>query len=229
MSKECIKRLEISPLFQGINHSEVGEILGYLKPRAEKYKKNDIVTFSGQSYDGIAIIARGKIAVTRDSVSGNRLILDMMESGDVFGEKIAFSYSKESPLTIIAQEDSCLFFLPLDKLVGDCNNTSIYRNILAANLLKIYSNYTTLLSKKIDYLSAKNVREKLSMYFVDIYQKTRSCSFKIPMKRHELADYLNVSRPALSKEMSLMRSEDIIDFDGSTINIKDIKSLERYT
>jgi CRP-like cAMP-binding protein len=48
------------------------------------------------------------------------------------------------------------------------------------------------------------------------------------MKRHELADYLNVSRPALSKEMSLMRSEDIIDFDGSTIKIKDIKSLERY-
>jgi CRP-like cAMP-binding protein len=78
MSKECIKRLEISPLFQGINHNEVGEILGYLKPRAEKYKKNEIVTFSGQSYDGIAIIARGKIAVTRDSISGNRVILDMM-------------------------------------------------------------------------------------------------------------------------------------------------------
>ena len=100
---------------------------------------------------------------------------------------------------------------------------------MAANLLKIYSNYTTLLNKKIDYLSAKNVREKLSMYFVDYYQKTRSCSFKIPMKRHELADYLNVSRPALSKEMSLMRNEDIIDYEGSVIKIKDIKTLERYT
>jgi CRP-like cAMP-binding protein len=229
MSQACIRRLTTSPLFYGIEFNEVGKILDYLNPRAEKYKKNDIVTFSGQPYDGIAIIARGKIAVTRDSFSGSRVILDIMESGDVFGEKIAFSYSKESPLTIIAQEDSCLFFLPLDKLIGNCNNASICQNILTANLLKIYSNYTMLLNKKIDYLSAKNIREKLSMYLMDLYQRTGSSSFTIPMKRHELADYLNVSRPALSKEMSLMRDEDIIDFNGSLIKIKNIKSLERYT
>ncbi len=46
------------------------------------------------------------------------------------------------------------------------------------------------------------------------------------MKRHELADYLNIPRPSLSREMGLMRDEGIIDFEGTEITIKDTRSLE---
>jgi CRP-like cAMP-binding protein len=47
------------------------------------------------------------------------------------------------------------------------------------------------------------------------------------MKRHELADYLNMPRPSLSREMGLMRDEGIIEFDGSLIKIKNILILEK--
>ncbi|MFC1970859.1 helix-turn-helix domain-containing protein [Chloroflexota bacterium] len=47
------------------------------------------------------------------------------------------------------------------------------------------------------------------------------------MKRHELADYLNVPRPSLSREMALMRDAGIIEFDRSLINIKNIFALEK--
>jgi CRP-like cAMP-binding protein len=47
------------------------------------------------------------------------------------------------------------------------------------------------------------------------------------MKRHELADYLNMPRPSLSREMGLMRKEGIIEFDGSSIKIKNILMLEK--
>jgi hypothetical protein len=35
----------------------------------------------------------------------------------------------------------------------------------------------------------------------------RSTTFAIPMKRHELADYLMMPRPSLSRELGLMRDE----------------------
>jgi DNA-binding transcriptional regulator LsrR (DeoR family) len=61
-----------------------------------------------------------------------------------------------------------------------------------------------------------------------MYKKTGSSNFTLPMKRHELADYLNISRPALSKELVLMRNEGIIEFNRSSISILNIKLLEKY-
>jgi CRP-like cAMP-binding protein len=63
----------------------------------------------------------------------------------------------------------------------------------------------------------------------DIYKETGKTTFTIPMKRYELAAYLNVSRPSLSREMSSMRRENLIDFNGSSIRIKNINSLEELT
>jgi DNA-binding transcriptional regulator LsrR (DeoR family) len=47
------------------------------------------------------------------------------------------------------------------------------------------------------------------------------------MKRHELADYLNIPRPSLSREMGLMRDAGIIEFEGPHITLNDILKLEK--
>lgn len=229
MSHECIKRLSTSLLFRDIKFEEIEDILNYLKPIVKKYRKNEVITFTEQSHDGIGIVAKGKVAVARESSAGNRVILDIMKTGDVLDESSVFSYSVESPPTVITLENSCLFFFALDKIAGDCNNTNVCHNILMSNLLKILSNYNSLLNKKIDYLSIRNIREKLSIYLMDLYRKTGNACLIVPMKRHELADYLNISRPALSRELCLMRDEHIIDFNGCSITIKDIHSLEKYS
>jgi CRP-like cAMP-binding protein len=229
MSHECIKRLSTSLLFRDIKFEEIEDILNYLKPIVKKYRKNEVITFTEQSHDGIGIVAKGKVAVARESSAGNRVILDIMKTGDVLDESSVFSYSVESPPTVITLENSCLFFFALDKIAGDCNNTNVCHNILMSNLLKILSNYNSLLNKKIDYLSIRNIREKLSIYLMDLYRKTGNACLIVPMKRHELADYLNISRPALSRELCLMRDEHIIDFNCCEVTIKDIHSLEKYS
>jgi CRP-like cAMP-binding protein len=85
-----------------------------------------------------------------------------------------------------------------------------------------------MLNKKIEYLSAKNIRSRVGRYLLDIYRMNRNATFIIPMKRHELADYLMMPRPSLSREMGLMRDEGIIEFDGSSIKIKNVSTLEKF-
>jgi CRP-like cAMP-binding protein len=41
-----------------------------------------------------------------------------------------------------------------------------------------------------------------------------------------MAEYLNVSRPSMSRELMRMRDEDILDFYKDKITIKDIKKIE---
>jgi CRP-like cAMP-binding protein len=84
-----------------------------------------------------------------------------------------------------------------------------------------------MLNKKIEYLSAKSIRSRVTNYLLDIYRISGDTTFTIPMKRHELADYLSIPRPSLSRELGLMRDDGIIEFDGSSVKIKNILMLEK--
>jgi CRP-like cAMP-binding protein len=154
--------------------------------------------------------------------------MGIFNAGDIFGETIAFSNSKVWPVTVITQEDCTLLFLPNDKITGICAHSCASHNTLIINLLQILSKRNILLSKKIELMSAKNIRGKISSYLLDIFRQNNQNTLTIPMKRHELADYLNIPRPSLSREMGLMRDAGIIEFKGANIKIKNILALEKY-
>ena len=226
MYQEWIKVLSSAPLFSGINHDALNKMLECLKPRIKSCKQREVIAVSGQPFDGIGIVASGRVALTKETYSGNRIILEILDAGNIFGEVVAFSNSKIWPVTVITQEDSNLLFLPPDKILGYCNSVCASHSILVMNMLNILSNRALTLNKKIEHLSAKSIRSKVSSYLLEMYRQTRETTFTVPMKRHEMADYLGIPRPSLSREMGLMRDAGIIDFDGSTIKLKRVLSLE---
>jgi DNA-binding transcriptional regulator LsrR (DeoR family) len=57
------------------------------------------------------------------------------------------------------------------------------------------------------------------------YKKTGRDTFMLPMNRNELADFLNVTRPSLSREMSRLREEGVIDFHMESIKILQVDVL----
>ena len=46
------------------------------------------------------------------------------------------------------------------------------------------------------------------------------------MNREALADYLNVSRPSMSRELGRMKDEGVIDFYRSSFVVKDVEALK---
>jgi CRP-like cAMP-binding protein len=70
------------------------------------------------------------------------------------------------------------------------------------------------------------MRGRIAIFFLEQYKKTGQSTFMLSMNRNELADFLNVSRPSLSREMSKMRDEGLIDFHRSSIRLKDIGALK---
>jgi len=207
MYREWIDVLQTAPLFRGIGQEELNTMLGCLKPRMKRYKYREIVALYGSPLSGIGIVASGKVALTRETYSGNRIMLGILGSGSIFGETAAFSNDRTWPVTVIANEDCQLLFLPPDKIRGNCSNICAAHSILILNILNILSN------------KALNLLEE--------NRQTNKTAFMIQMKRHELADYLGIPRPSLSREMAVMKKEGIIDYDGSWVQINDILTLER--
>lgn len=226
MYQEWIEVLRSSPLFSGVGNESLNVMLDCLKPKIWRCKQREIIVTYGQPFQGVGIIASGKVALTKETYSGNRIMMGILDAGDIFGETVAFSDHRVWPITVIAQEDGVLLFLPPDKITGTCSNICASHNTLIMNMLKILSTRALMLNKKIEHLSAKNIRGKISSYLLDVYRQTENATLTISMKRHELADYLNIPRPSLSREMGLMRDAGIIKFNGSIITINDVLALE---
>ena len=75
-------------------------------------------------------------------------------------------------------------------------------------------------------LSLSSIRKKVSTYLLEHYYLKEKQSFKIPLKRNELAEYLHIQRPSLSRELANMKDEGIIDFKGNNFKILNLDELK---
>ncbi|HEY8500071.1 MAG TPA: Crp/Fnr family transcriptional regulator [Clostridia bacterium] len=203
-------------------------LLNCLKPKTYKYKRYDYITVEGKSFDSIGILLCGEASVSKENASGNRVIISTLKPGSMFGEMFVFSEQALWQSTVQAQKNSAAIFFERDKIIGECGNVCSWHKKLIWNMLKIISGRAIMLNKQVEYLTIKSIRGKISTYLFEQCNAFNSFTFVLPMNRKELAEFLNVSRPSLSREMARMRDEGIIDFHMSAVKIIDLDRLNKY-
>ncbi|QZY53970.1 Crp/Fnr family transcriptional regulator [Crassaminicella profunda] len=213
-------------LFENIEVNELSKMLSCLRPNKVSYKKKEYITIAQNKFTGIGIIVEGEVIVTKENVAGDRVIIAKLNEGNIFGEIVAFSDKNEWPATVIAITDCTVLFLPTEKILGNCPKMCIGHKLLIQNMLKIVSQKALNLNRKIEYLVMKSIRSKISNYLLEQYNRIGKNKFIIPLKRNELAEFLNVSRPSLSRELVKMKEEGMIDFYRSSFEIIDLEELK---
>jgi CRP-like cAMP-binding protein len=226
MFTEHINILLKSILFKGISRDEINSMIHCLNPKVCHYKKGEHVVIAGDNYTGVGIVVKGSVCIAKEKASGSRIIMKILKAGDMFGEVIAFSSEMQWPVTIQAQEDSTVFFFREEKITGSCQKVCPWHKIIIENMLSIISERAMMLNKKVEYLTIKSIRGKVSSFLIEQYNKYGSKTFMIPMKRNEMAEFLNVSRPSMSREMCRMRDEGVIEFHLSSFKILDVDALK---
>jgi CRP-like cAMP-binding protein len=214
-------------LFSNIDRDGVLSMLNCLRPDILHCRKNSYIAVAGDDFKGLGIVLSGEGVISRENAAGNRVVISYLSSGDMFGEMIAFSSRTKWHVNVKALTDCDIMVLSSEKIVGRCSNACSFHQSLITNLLMIISEKALELNKKLEYLSIKSMRGKISSYLLEQRNRTGRNSFILPLKREELADYLNVSRPSMSRELGRMRDEGIIDFHRSAIKIKDMEALKR--
>ncbi|GAA0737333.1 Crp/Fnr family transcriptional regulator [Clostridium oceanicum] len=226
MYNKWIDLLVKVPLFKTIEKEELSKILMCLRPKKITYKKKDLVAISGEKFTGIGIIVEGEVIITKETPSGNRVMMQKFKKGDLFGEMIAFSSKDKWINTVVADKEATILFLEPYKIIGNCPKMCIGHKILIQNMLKIISKKALMLNKKIDYLSIKSIKGKISAYLLEQSKIFNRDTFTISLKRSELAEFLSVSRPSLSRELINMKEDKLIDFYKASFKILDKNSLK---
>ncbi|KUO71073.1 MAG: transcriptional regulator [Desulfosporosinus sp. BRH_c37] len=229
MFEKYLEEVSKTSLFQGILSKDISTMLNCLKPRVCSYTRNDYIVTGGDVYESIGIVLKGSATVSKENAEGKRTVITLLKQGEIFGEIIAFSSQMIWPATVQAHEACVVLFLPRGKIVGECDRMCSWHRILIQNFLRIISERALMLNKKVEYLTIKSIRGKISTYLLEQYRKSGDVNITLPLNRNELSDFLNVSRPSMSREMSKMREEGIIDFHLTSVKIKDVQGLKQMS
>ena len=111
-----------------------------------------------------------------------------------------------------ASQDCRILFLDLKNFSIENKKNSEEITKFLSNIFKISLKKNILFTEKLEHISKKSIREKIISYLSTEAQKNKTNSFLIKFDRQELADYLFVERSALSRELSSMKKEGLIDY-----------------
>lgn len=224
MKEEYIELLFDTPLFENIDRKDLKSLLTCLKPRSKSYEKGNYITHSGESIDSIGVVLSGAVQMQKEDVWGNKSILALMPEKSIFGETFVCSRSCQSTVSFQAASDCTVMFLSFDRILHACSVACDFHSRLIDNVVILIAQKNIQLMEKLEITAQKTLREKILTYLSRQAQRNGSMYFTIPMGRLELADYLCSDRSALSRELSRMKEDGIIDYDRNTFRIFENKN-----
>ncbi len=189
--------------------------------RESSYEKNAVIFHTGQMTEEIGVVVNGCIHIENIDLLGNKSILSDISAGQVFAETYAFC---EEPLMVdvVAAADSTILFLNVKKMLLPQYNSYHWQTTMRNNLLISAMHKNLILSQRIFCTTSKTIRGRILTYLsAQALKQNNARSFEIPFDRQQLADYLNVDRSALSKELGKMQEEGIITFRKNFFTIHD--------
>ena len=208
-----------SPLFLGIRPEDMDAMLGCIGYHVREYKKGEIIAFEAETINHVGLVMKGSVDMIKEDVWVNRTMLLRSYAEDVFGETFACGEDSLSVVTFVAAEDSKVMFLSFCRVMHTCTHACIFHQTLIENMVRIIARKNRELMRKIEVVSKKTLREKILAYLSIQSQAQGASRFEIPLGRVEWEEYLCADRSALTRELSKMKDEGLIDYQRNWFEI----------
>ena len=213
MNKQAFSQ---NPLFSGMTEKEIESSLSLFQSIKQEYQKGSVIATQGSRLHRFGFILSGTVQVSFYDIDGNSVIMASVSVGDTFGESLCWLQVAEIPVTITAFTDVTMLWLsPEELLKGNCAQALDLHNRFS----KLLAQKTLSMNDRIQILSKSGIRQKIITFLSQCNTRFGGKTFSVPFDRETLALYLGVNRSALSRELSAMQKEGIIEFYKNTFKI----------
>jgi len=210
--------LSNSPLFNGIAQEDIGETLAYLSAVRKEYGKFESIIHEGDIVDSVGILLSGLARSEKTDSTGKLTIATLIAPGGYIGVLLSASCGRTSPVSVRALERLSVLFVPVKNIIASCDCP--HHSQLIRNLLDGVAEKALVLHDRNDCLIKPTIRDKVLTFLSRFSRDAGSDSFTIPMGRDAMAEYLNTDRSALSRELSEMKRDGMIDYKKNWFKLK---------
>lgn len=219
-SDKLKRTISKSPLFQGLSTQYIDQISDIV---VQKELNNGMpVFFEGDDGDGFYLVAEGKVKIFKNSPDGKEKILHIIEEGHPFGEVAVFT-GKSFPANAQAISKVRLLFFPRKRFIELISENPS----LSLNMMAVLTQRLKQFSVQIENLSLKDVPGRLADYLLVLTKEQQNKdSVKLTITKGQLASLLGTIAETLSRILSKMNSNQLIEVNGRDIAILDLEGLK---
>lgn len=224
MTTKKLLAAEDIPLFQGISEEDLSRFFAAASYEIDDYARGEKIEIDGRGANRICVVLKGLVGVMRENFWGNTVKLYDMKRPDVFAGVVCYEGRIVPNVWYLASTQAQILQIPYtsvlatDREAGGETNSETGHTI-CRNYLKILSDDYIRVFNKMDLYSIKSLRTRILTYLSQMSAIEQSRYVEIPFNRAELAEYLNVDRSALSRELSRLKKEGILDYEGNTFRL----------
>ncbi len=213
LSKDVVRQ---NRLFRGLDEAEMNRALSFFDASVAEYKKGEYLHYMGRPMFRFGLVLQGQILVCTDDINGNRMIMVSVAVGDTFGESLSFLRVEDTPVYIYAASPARVLWLSPERIANVTE--SGFDADLKNRFIAMLAERTLSMNSRIQILSKLTLRDKLITLFSE-YSRRGQKNITLPYNRSDMAVYLGTNRSALSRELSQMKQEGIIDYSHSSFRI----------
>lgn len=218
-----IQNLTESRLFANISREDIHRLLSCLQARWMTYHEETIVVREGDCIRDFGILLSENGCSFRTDGDGRTVTITLLQKGSEIGVILAASPGHKSPVSVEVQKGASILFISYPNMMNNCTRNCTCHKQLLQNFIGIVAEKGLVLHERINCLLKPSVREKIMTYLTRMAQESGQQIFTIPLDRNSMAEYLNIERTALSRELSRMKKDGILDFHKSTFHLFDKK------
>jgi len=206
-----------NPLFSGFADDKTELALKVFSAVSSEYQKNAVIVSAGERMYRFGLVLSGTVQVSFTDIDGNAVIMANVTKGETFGESLCWLSVPEVSVTVSAFTDVSILWLSPDVLKSADSSPMVQE--LRNRFVSMLAKKTLMMNDRVQILSKTTIREKIVTFLSQYSNRFGSKTFSVPFDRETLALYLGVNRSALSRELSAMQRDGIIEYYKNSFKI----------
>ncbi len=206
-------------IFAGLKPELIEDILISVQTEEPTFKKGDLLAMQDEPCNRLIIITKGSVKAEMIDPSGKVVKVEDIAAPQALAILFLFGRKNKFPVQVTACEDVETLIIHKQSVLQMLAKSEQ----LLKNYLDISANYATVLTEKLNIMSFRTIRQKLSMYILKLSDGENSVT--LDRSQNALAEYFGVSRPSLARELRNMQDDGLIKVDNKRILILDRNKL----
>lgn len=207
-------------LFAGLSPAKISELLDSVHHTIETFDKGDTLALQDEPCNRLIVLLKGSVKAEMMDPSGRVIKVEDISAPNPLAILFLFGKDNRFPVQPIASGDVTALVLSKQSVLKLLQKNEQ----LLTNYLNISAHYAATLSRKLHLMSFRTIRQKLSIYLLELTKPDRTKG-EFDRTQVALAEYFGVSRPALARELAKMQSDGLIEIDKKNFLITDRKTL----
>jgi CRP-like cAMP-binding protein len=213
-----------SALFSGLEPDQLDTLLR--KTHTAVLEEGQVLFEQQRPAKELFMLESGQIKLARMSPDGHEKVIDLIDPGNTFAEAIMFSGMHVYPVTATALCDSELL----------CFDTATYSQILSMSTEACFGVMAQMSRRlhwyvgELDRLTLHNATFRVVAYLLDQVPSTDLGRSEVHLNtaKHIIASRLSITPETLSRTLSKLNRDNLIDINEHSVILKDIGQLRSY-